>query len=190
MGCGKSTVASVLAAQGIPVFLADEAARKAMIENVALKKSLKDLLGSEIYNAQGHLNRSKMAELVFNNAELLQQVNQRVHPVVEGMFERWCQYFSDAPIVAKEAALLYESGSYKKLDQIWVVTCPEEIRFQRVMKRNGWSRDEIKRRLENQMPESEKVKRADVIIPNGPEDAILPHIEKALLQVKQITLNL
>ena len=131
------------------------------------------------------MQRSLLAEHLFQSEVLVQKVNGIVHPVVEKMFQNWVQQQVSPALVVKEAAILYESGSYLDLDEIWVVTCPEEIRFQRIRERNGWDDAQIKARMKHQWPEEKKAALANAVIVNDGKQAVLPQI-LSLLSAKNI----
>lgn len=168
IGAGKTTVCKLFESLGIPVYYADERAKKLMISNKQLKKSIKELLGEEAYFANGRPNRKVMAAKVFGDETVLKRLNALVHPAVH---EDFALFYNDnklqVPYVLNEAALLVENGSYTRFDKLIVVTCPEEIRVERVVKRDGVSEDMVRQRLKNQLPESEKVKHAHFLIDNS-----------------------
>jgi len=174
IGSGKTTVCLLFAALGIPIYDADAAAKRLMTEDDVLQKQLIELFGEAVY--VGHeLNRPWIAEQVFNNKNLLEQLNGLVHPAVARDTIAWTSQ-QNAPYVLKEAALLIESGSYQVLDKLIVVSAPEELRISRVMARNQITREEVLSRIQNQLPEAEKLQMADYIIINDGEHALLPQV--------------
>jgi dephospho-CoA kinase len=175
IGSGKSTVAKVFASLGIPVYDADARAKAVMTEDVQLKAALIHLLGPESYASDQTLNRAYIASKVFNNPDLLKELNALVHPAVFRDYEHWV-LGQTAPYVLKEAALLYESGSYKKLDKIIVVHCPDELRISRTMQRDAVTREAVIERLSKQMPQEEKMARADFLIDNGGNQLLIPQV--------------
>ena len=174
IGSGKSTVASIFATLGIPCYDSDQRAKALMLENENIRNFLLKQFGPEVIQNQ-QLQTSIISQQVFENPELLERLNAVVHPEVGNDFERWCEK-QQAPYVLKEAALLYESGSWKGLDEVIVVTAPEELRIQRVMKRNGFTREEVLARMKNQWPEAEKTKRASYIISNDGEHSLIDQV--------------
>lgn len=174
IGSGKTTVCQLFAALGIPIYDADAAAKRLMTEDEALRKQLIGLFGEAVY-VGSELNRPWIAEQVFKNKNLLNQLNALVHPSVARDTMAWTDQ-QNAPYVLKEAALLIESGSYKVLDKLIVVSAPEELRITRVMARNQITRDEVLSRIQNQLPEAEKLQMADYIIINDGEHALLPQV--------------
>lgn len=174
IGSGKTTVCQLFAALGIPIYDADAAAKRLMTEDELLRKQLIGLFGEAVYVGR-ELNRPWIAEQVFKNKNLLTQLNALVHPAVARDTMTWTDQ-QNAPYVLKEAALLIESGSYKVLDKLIVVSAPEELRITRVMARNQITRDEVLSRIQNQLPEAEKLQMADYIIINDGEHALLPQV--------------
>lgn len=165
IGSGKTTVAKMFQDLGVPVYIADEEAKKLNDTSKTIIKGLKKLLGGTIYSADGKLNRKKMASMIFNDAELLAKVNNLIHPEVAKHFEKWTA-LQTVPYVLKEAAILFESGSNKNCDKVILVTAPEEIRIKRVMNRDKVSREEVLSRMKNQWSEEKKRKLSDFIIEN------------------------
>lgn len=165
IGSGKSLACQIFRILEIPVFEADLEAKRLMDRDPEVRTRLIELAGSEIYMASGMLDRPRLAELIFNNSKLLQQVNGLVHPAVRQAFSDWAEQ-QDAPYVLMEAAILFESGSYRSLDFSILMTAPEELRIQRVMKRDGTDREQVISRIRNQWPEEKKIELADFIITN------------------------
>lgn len=166
IGSGKSTVSRIFKVLNVPVFYADDEA-KVLYESAHVIQAVTKLLGNSVLNAEGKIDRKRMAALIFEDTEKLVQIQQLIHPLVKQRFEEWTESFQkEALYCIREAAILIESGSYKDCDKIIVVTAPEEIRIQRVMKRDNISEQEVKRRMAHQMQESERLKYADFIINN------------------------
>jgi dephospho-CoA kinase len=181
IGSGKTTVCQHFEELGVPVYYADVRAKQLMEENPQLRHSIVNLFGNQAYLDDNSLHREYIASVVFNHKEKLQQLNSLVHPVVAADAECWNQIWEKkgAPYSLREAALLIESGMYKFLDKLIVVTAPEEERIQRVMARDHMTREQVIARIRTQMPESEKVKLADFVIENIDAGSLL-------LQVKNI----
>lgn len=174
IGSGKSVVCQVFQTLGIPVFNADDAARHLMEHDAALIASVKKLFGDDIY-INGKPNREKIAALVFSNQELLQQLNELMHPATIKYGKDWMLQ-QTTPYVIKEAAIFFESGSYKEMDVMVGVYAPKEIRLERALKRSGVSEAKILERMANQMDEEEKMSRCDYVITNDDKTAILPQV--------------
>lgn len=177
MGSGKSTICQIFEAFSIPVYYADSRAKKIMLENKEVKSKIKKLLSRESYFRNGRPNRKFIADKVFTNPSLLTALNDIVHPAVQDDFENFYHlHKTSAPYVINEAALLVENGSYTRFDVLIVVTCPEEIRMQRIMKRDKITAEAVYDRLKNQLPEEEKVRHAHHVIFNSGEEALLPQV--------------
>lgn len=175
IGSGKSTVSTVFLFFDIPVYEADARAKWLMNNDPKLKAAIIECFGKESYTNEG-LNRAYLSKLVFNNPDNLKQLNRLVHPSVANDFEDFCKQNAQAPYVVKEAAILFESGSYKQLDKIITVFCPQEERINRVMQRDKISREEVQSRIAQQMPEEEKLKLADYIIYNDGNQLLIPQV--------------
>lgn len=175
IGSGKSTVAKIFAQLGIPVYDADSRAKALMEGDALLVQQIKNLLGDESYTSSHQLNRAFVASRVFNNEPLLKQLNALVHPAVFRDFDEWAAS-QHAPYVLKEAALLIESGSFKDLNFLMVVTADEDQRLLRSMARDGATREAIQARMKNQMPQEEKVMLADAVLRNNENDMVLPQV--------------
>jgi len=136
IGSGKSLVCKIFASLGVPIYDADSRARMLMIEDQLLISQIKKEFGNQSYNQDGSLNREYLSKEVFNNSLRLERLNSLVHPAVATDSENWIQENLNSAYIIKEAALLYESGSYKTLDKIIVVAAPENLRVQRVINRD------------------------------------------------------
>jgi dephospho-CoA kinase len=174
IGSGKSTVAAIFATLGIHCYDSDQRAKALMLEYEIIRNFLLETFGPEVIQNQ-QLQTALISQQVFENPALLEKLNAVVHPEVGKDFERWCEK-QQAPYVVKEAALLFESGSWEGLDEVIVVTAPEELRMERVMQRNGFSREEVLARMKNQWPEAEKIQRANYIISNDGEHSLIDQV--------------
>jgi len=177
IGSGKTTVCRLFEMLGIPAYYADKEAKRLMSYDKTLKASIKELLGPECYHRNGRLNRAAVASIIFTNKEKRLALNHLVHPAVRIDAQRWAAE-QDAPYTLQEAALLVENGSYKTLDKLIVVTAPEEIRIARVMKRDRSTKEQVRGRINSQLPESEKVNVADYVIDNGGGKSLVRQIWK------------
>lgn len=164
MGCGKTTICQMMENEGIPVYYSDSRAKQLMNQNESLMRSIKDRFGEESYH-DGLLNRKWIASIVFDDATALNDLNNLVHPVVQKDYLNWVsQQAKD--IVAYESAILIEHGNQGNFDAVILVQCPENIRFERIQKRDGLTLAEVKARSRFQWPEEEKIKYADHLIEN------------------------
>lgn len=164
IGSGKTTVAKMLASYGIPVYYADDEAKQLTATSPEIRRELTALLGTEIFE-DGTLNRKLMAEKIFNDAELLAKTNAIIHPRVANHFIEWVQK-QTTPYVLKEAAILFESGSYRQCHKTILVTAPKSVRIARVMARDKVTEDQVLARMKNQWEDEKKMKMADFVIEN------------------------
>lgn len=177
IGTGKSFVSKVFKTMGIPFYDADLEAKLIMVKDPLVRQALIAAFGAETYFEDGSLNRNHLSRQVFNNTERLEVLNNIVHPAVIQAGVEWSNK-QIGPYSLKEAALLFESGSYHNLDYTILVTAPVELRIQRVMNRDNVTRDDVLIRIQKQMPEEEKLKYADFIIHNDESKPLLPQITK------------
>ena len=178
IGSGKSTVCEIFKTFGIPVYDSDARAKALMSSNPNLINSIQSSFGEEAY-VDGESNRAYLAEIVFSDKGALERLNALVHPAVGRDFDEWAdQQTSD--ILIKEAAILIESGAYKQCDKILVVTCPEELRIERVMKRDGAIREQVTVRISKQLSDEERMTYADFEIDNSGTEMLIPQVEKLI----------
>jgi dephospho-CoA kinase len=185
IGSGKSTVARIFEVMGIPVYYADDRAKQLMVEDPELKAGIIALFGAEAYS-DNELNRAHIAQLAFSDPSLLKKLEALVHPAVLADGERWHNAQQGVPYTIKEAALLFESGSYKALDKIIVVTAPLELRIGRVMKRDQVLRNAVEARIARQMLEEEKIKLSDYIIVNDGSRSLIRQVWDIHRQITQL----
>ncbi|MEB0263656.1 MULTISPECIES: dephospho-CoA kinase [unclassified Mucilaginibacter] len=178
IGSGKTTVCKIFEVLGIPVFYADDAAKDVMVTDAELIAGIKQTFGNEAYFEDGMLNRKHIAGIVFNDKEQLAKLNALVHPAVFRAFDKWVLNQKEAPYVLKEAAILFESGSYKKCDRAIMVTAPLELRIKRVTQRNGITADEVKARNDRQFTEEKKLALANDVIKNDDTQLVIPQVLK------------
>lgn len=163
IGSGKSTVASMFSALGIPVYIADTEAKKLM-QTSEIRMKIEEVFGTRAYTESGPDN-AYIAGIVFRNKEKLQMLNTIIHPAVRAHFLQWSSQ-QKSPYVIKEAAILFESGADKDCDAVILVTAPSEVRIERVMERDGVSREAVLERMSNQWSEDKKKSLSDYIITN------------------------
>ncbi|WP_373074060.1 dephospho-CoA kinase [Zeaxanthinibacter enoshimensis] len=166
IGSGKSTVASMFRDLGVPVYNSDLRAKELMTESAELRAAVIDLLGHEAY-AGSKLNRSYISQKVFNDRDLLEKLNQLVHPAVRKDAGMWARAQQNVPYVLQEAAILIENGSYKDFYALILVTAPRDTRLERLLKRDGSKQEEILERMKNQWSDAEKIPFADFVIENN-----------------------
>lgn len=177
IGSGKSLVTKIFSKLGVPVYDADSHAKNLMTTDGILVSQIRKQFGDLSYNNDGSLNRSFLAETVFHDEQKLASLNQLVHPRVAVDFLRWVNDHQEYHYVLKEAALLFEARSNASLDKVIVVHAPEDLRIARVKKRDAHrSVEQIRAIVEKQMPEDEKMKRADYIIVNDETQLVIPQV--------------
>ena len=164
IGSGKTTIANYLISLGIPVYISDLEAKKVM-EFPEILKKISTQFENEIVNGNS-LDREKLASIVFNSPEKLKELNAIVHPAVKKHFENWLLQNKHQPIVFKEAAILFESGSYKDCDAIVTVVAPLENRIERVIERDKTTKEKILQRISNQLSDEDKIARSQFVIHN------------------------
>lgn len=175
IGSGKTTVCRLFELIGIPVFYADEEAKKIMDTDAHLVAAISALFGKDIYNNQV-LNRKRLGELVFAQPQLLEQLNKIVHPATIAHANQWMDDQHHVPYALKEAAIFFESNSHVHMDVMIGVDAPETVRIQRVMDRNHISREEVLQRIARQMNNEEKMSRCDYVIMNDGLHALIPQV--------------
>lgn len=187
IGVGKSTVCKIFMRLNIPVYQADDRAKFLMNNDEDVIKKVRQAFGWDAYDRQNKLNRSYLAKVVFNDPRQLKILNAIVHPVVLKDYDNWVKAQEGlAPYSIKEAAIMFESDSYKQLDRIIVVTSPINTRIDRIMKRDHLKREEVLKRIENQMTDKERLEKADYVIRNDGQHSLI----KQCLEIHQEILQL
>jgi dephospho-CoA kinase len=183
IGSGKTTIANYFKSLGIPVYIADDAAKEVM-KLPEIIVSIKAAFGEEIFDAN-ILNSEKLSKIVFNNPEKLNLLNKIVHPVVKLHFEKWLLSHKNNPFIIKEAAILFESGSYKYCDKIITVVAPLDNRLKRVMERDKITREDVLIRIKNQWSDEQKISKSDFVINN----TTLQEAEKQVNEIYNLLIN-
>ncbi len=176
IGSGKSVVVSLLKALGIPVYIADDEAKRLTVASPVIRSALIAHFGDEIY-VNDTLNKSKLASLIFANTTHLQLVNSIIHPVVAADFKQWSENYRSRSCVAMEAAILFESGFSRYMDLTWSVYAPVEVRIKRILHRENTTYESVMQRINSQFPEEEKCRLANDVIYNNDADPVLPQVE-------------
>lgn len=174
IGSGKSTVAHVFEVLGVPVYYADREAKKMMNEDEELKYQIVHEFGELAYE-NGVLNRKHLASVVFTNKEKLSVLNSIVHPATIRHGQQWMQQQS-TPYAIKEAALIFESGTQEHLDYIIGVSAPLHLRIHRAMQRDNVTREEVQRRMQNQVSEEIKMRLCDFVIKNDEQQLVIVQV--------------
>ena len=185
IGSGKTTVAKYFENFGIPVYIADVEARKIM-QSSEIIIAVKEIFGDTVFENE-KLNREELAKIVFSDYELLEKLNGVVHPAVKKHFKQWLLQQKNVPYVIYEAAILFESGSYKNCDLIITVTAPKERRIQRVLEREKTTRQLILKRMDAQWTDEKRIPKSDFVIENTSIETTKFEIERILkiLKIKQ-----
>lgn len=176
IGSGKTTVAKVFEVLGIPVYYADDAAKKLMNEDAGLQEKLVLAFGKDTY-INGALNRTYVSGLVFNNPEKLSLLNSIVHPATIADADRWMKQ-QHTLYAIKEAALLFESGANKHVDKVIGVYARAQLRIQRVMHRDKSNEEAVKKRMNQQMDEDKKMDLCDYVIINDEQELVITQVLK------------
>lgn len=174
IGSGKTTVAQVFEKLDVPIFYADTEAKKCMHSDLDLIQKIKATFGNDIY-VNRNLQKDRLANIIFNDDSALHTINKLVHPAVQRTFEKWCTK-QNTSYILKEAAILFESGSNKKLDQIICVSAPDDLRMQRVMQRDGITKYQVLRRMSKQWKQSRKIELANFHIVNNEKQLLISQV--------------
>jgi dephospho-CoA kinase len=177
IGSGKSMVCRIFHLLGVPVYDADSRAKSLMTTDGILISAVKKEFGVLSYNQDGTLNRNYLALEVFSDKDRLTKLNNLVHPRVGVDYERWLKQQTGSRYIIKEAALIFETGTYRVLDKVIVVHAPEQLRIKRVLQRDTQrSEQQIREIIRNQLPEEEKILRADYVIDNDENRLVIPQV--------------
>lgn len=176
IGAGKSLVSRIFGCLGVPVYDADARAKVIMTTDPILVELIKSEFGASAYHADGTLDRTFLGKATFGDRKRLDKLNSLVHPRVAADYKLWTED-QNHPYVLREAALLYEVGTYTSVDKMILVTAPVELRIQRVLQRDpNRNEQEVQAIIGSQWPEEEKVKRADHIIHNDEKQLVIPQV--------------
>ena len=186
IGSGKTTVCKVFQILGVPIYFADIRAKVILDTNEEVKLKIINCFGNELLSDSGFVDRIKLAAFVFNSKEKLEKLNAILHPLVQIDFENWLKQHATYNYILKEAAILFESGSFKNLDSIITVIAPLDLRISRVMFRDDISKSQIESRIDKQISDEEKIKRSQFIIYNNEEEFLIPQILKIHKQLLNI----
>ena len=179
IGSGKSVVADIFRVHRFPVFDADMEAKFLNDNSSEIRSQLIEQFGDEIY-VENKLDRKKFSSLIFGDKEKLKVANSIIHPVLAKYFEKWCSKNNESALVVIDAAVLLEAGFNKFTDKVVTVLAPEELRIERVMKRDGVKRDKVIARMKHQMPEEEKIKLSDYVIYNDDKHSLIKQTDDLL----------
>jgi dephospho-CoA kinase len=186
IGSGKTLVCKIFEQLGVPVYYADLAATKIFYRK-DIQQQIIETFGENLIDDTGFVNRKQLSTLVFSDKTLLDKLNAIIHPAVALDLGQWDKQHAQAKYVLKEAAILFESGTSKGMDKVITVTSPVELRISRAMKREGGSREEVEKRMQNQWSDEKKIKLSDFVICNDEQQMVVPQvldIHKKILALK------
>ncbi len=187
IGSGKSTVAQIFEVFGIPVYYADIAAKRLMNEDASLRSAIIDLFRKEAYS-NNILDRKYISSIVFSDQSKLGMLNSLVHPITKRDSEAWMQQ-QTGPYAIHEAALIFEAKVADRLDHVIGVSSPIELRIKRAMERDKVSREEVLKRMGQQLDEDLKMSKCDFVLINDEQQLLIPqtlHLhEKLIARSKQ-----
>lgn len=184
IGSGKTTVAQLFNDLKIPIYNADKRAKALMRSDKPLKNQIKKLLGASSYHNNGYPNRSFIAENVFKNKTLLNQLNSLIHPAVKKDLSHWFMQQTNAPYAIYESAIIFKSKTYQSLDKIIGIRASREIRIKRVLRRNKTTRENIIKRMDHQMSDTDRLKKCDYIIDN--ENTSIDQLNQQIIQIDSL----
>ena len=176
IGCGKTTVCKIFELLDVPVYYADDEAKKLLDSNEDVKKNIIKSFGNNVLDDLGNIDKKKLASLVFNDKAKLETLNSIVHPAINEHFLNWQKKYSSKKYILKEAAILFESGAYKLVDKVIAVIAPLELKINRAMKRDTITREQVMQRMSNQIKDEEIIKRSQFIIHNDEQQLLIPQI--------------
>jgi len=182
MGSGKTTISRIFESTGIPVFYADAEAKELYSDPLIVKK-VKSLFGDQVFDNQD-VSFAKLAQIVFSDKISLKKLEAVIHPEVMIRFEEWTLQNLEEPIVVMENAILFEGGFDRYFDVIVLVTCPEDIRIQRIIQRDGTSEADVKKRMNFQWNEDQKVPFCQYVIVNDNHSSVIENVMKIIEELK------
>lgn len=186
IGSGKSVIARIIKTLGFPVYDADDEAGRILETDPQVIGAVKDLIGANSFLPNGMPNRPFIASVVFNAPEKLQALNAIIHPAVHSHFHNWVKENDQSTLLFKEAAIMFESGSYKDMNYIIAVTAPKNIRITRVMIRDQKSETQVQQIINKQLAETELVKRSDFVIVNDEKQLVIPQVLSVIEKLNSV----
>ena len=175
IGSGKSLVAGIFTRLGVPVYLADEESKR-FLSDPAVAGSVGKLFGSSVVIPSGEIDRKALGSLVFSDPGKLSILTDILHPLVINDFREWCRLYPEHPYILLETAILFETGFDKEFDRIISVSCPEEKAIERVVRRDGVTREAVLPRARIQMKDKEKATASDFVILNDGSELVIPQV--------------
>ena len=188
IGSGKSTLSNKLRAAGSQVYDCDKEAKKLQNEHPVIREKIRELFGEDIYTESG-LDRKKVADIVFQNRDLLDQLNKIVHPFVREDFLKWVGQYITEKFLFMESAILFESGFIDMVDKVILMTASEDVRIRRVVKRDGIDPERVRARISKQLPDTEKIPFSDFIIHSDDGKPLYDKMKKILKDLENCVLD-
>jgi dephospho-CoA kinase len=185
IGSGKTTVANYIHSKGIPVYISDLEAKKVM-ELPEVITEIESNFGESVVTENRTLDREKLASIVFNDQDKLKLLNSIVHPAVKRNFERWVVKHKNYSYLVKEAAVLFESGSYKDCAAVITVCAPVETRIERVIQRDNTTREKVQQRINNQLTDGQRIEKSQYVINNEDFEQTKIQVDDLLNLLKNI----
>lgn len=184
IGSGKTFIANILEKMGHPVFYSDTRAKELSNEHPEIQDKLKGIFGNEIYE-NGSLNKILLSKKIFTSPDLRETVNSIIHPVVRNDFNKWTENYSNHSLVFNEAAILFETKAFKNFDANILVYAPQEIKIQRLLKRDQVSKEIILTKMNTQWSDLKKMSLTQYHILNDGKTPILNQIEELIIKLNQ-----
>lgn len=175
IGSGKTTICRIFSILGIPVFYADQEAKKLYNDPFIFKK-VTEKFGAQILDNENKISFKALAAIIFNDPQALDFINNLIHPRVYQVFQQWTKLQQNKPYCIQESALVFETGSNKNFDKIIIVQAPEHMLTDRVMKRDGVSHIHVQNRLDKQINQSIKAEKSDYSILNDNKSFLIPQV--------------
>lgn len=184
IGSGKSYISDLLEEMGVPVYNADNEAKRLTVSDSRIHRELVELLGEEVYDKEGALNKPMLASYLFSAPEHVKQINAIIHPRVREDFARWLNEREGCEVAGMESAILYEAGFEDTVDVVVMVYAPLELRVERAMKRDKAMEQQVRARIAAQMDDEEKRRRADFTVVNDGSIPLLPQLVQLIEELK------
>lgn len=184
IGSGKSTISKLFEIIGCAVFESDKVAKEIYFE-AETKPKIIDLLGAGVYVNENTLNKRYISSKIFEDTTVLEKLNQIIHPAVIKRSKLFVEK-NAGKLIIKETALLFEAHLEKECDKIVVIAANTELRIKRVMQRDGLKREDVLKKIQSQLTQEEKIKRADFVIYNDEESLIIPQVLKIYEQLNTL----
>lgn len=184
IGSGKSYVSHLLEDMNIPVYNADNEAKRLTVSDEGIRRELVALLGEEVYK-EGALNRPLLASYLFSDPAHAAQINAVIHPRVRKDFTAWAERLEGCEVAGMESAILYEASFEDTVDAVVMVYAPVDLRVQRAMYRDGASEEQVRARIAAQMDDDEKCRRADFTVVNDGIQPLIPQLNAIIEQLKR-----